>query len=707
MSKLVLNAQGMIVKAAVVDAKDVQPVMTLEAHRAYTNAIIKNIHKVVPVIDGIILRARENGAKIELYGETFKTVGSNNPNAMALMAYANDFNKDGQSTVQLSHWDEKKKQLVSDYTVKCNDKSKDRVYYETNTHTLVVYGVLESDIKKIMSKASEAEIRNEKARLIHDAQNMGLVVNADNTIEIADKAVNGQHLTVLNWSPSNMRNETQLMTSLKPNEAFEIMDEVSGGALSQALKGDLSIQALIKASARLGILGAPAVPMVESANDDFSYVIVMDKIQGPTDYDEETQANLEAEGIEIDTNTNDGAFWPSVEFIAASFAKLGKKLPIKKAILFAIQARANKYFTKVFGEAKTQDNMQYRLKRIIETYGEDKVLRVPAGTDVSSLNKKDYKVIIVGNENCLGSIIDTNGGKLLNNIDLQTIVDGHVMTYLLDIAKCSETATSGQMLQKFLTADKDETIRVLLECMGNKFDSDLEEKLYGEVNPHTSSLAQFMLRYAKDGVNNTAALEAVIKEEVKKQISLVYKSKVNIKAYFQRALFDDTFFLTNGKVNSLLTKNKYTGRLECYSRDVEVKFADEIAEIESNEELSREQKDRKLAILLTGVAFKYPSPSSDENAIVTYVTAAQLKARINDLFRARVINNNERKVLLDDFLNTSYGVTKLGADNTLKHKLAGMDTDYDGIAVVFEKGLVDILLNKYEGTDGLATVICK
>lgn len=707
MSKLVLNAQGMIVKAAVVDTKDVQPVMTLEAHRAYTNAIIKNIHKVVPVIDGIILRARENGAKIELYGETFKTVGSNNPNAMALMAYANDFNKDGQSTVQLSHWDEKKKQLVSDYTVKCNDKSKDRVYYETNTHTLVVYGVLESDIKKIMSKASEAEIRNEKARLIHDAQNMGLVVNADNTIEIADKAVNGQHLTVLNWSPSNMRNETQLMTSLKPNEAFEIMDEVSGGALSQALKGDLSIQALIKASARLGILGAPAVPMVESANDDFSYVIVMDKIQGPTDYDEETQANLEAEGIEIDTNTNDGAFWPSVEFIAASFAKLGKKLPIKKAILFAIQARANKYFTKVFGEAKTQDNMQYRLKRIIETYGEDKVLRVPAGTDVSSLNKKDYKVIIVGNENCLGSIIDTNGGKLLNNIDLQTIVDGHVMTYLLDIAKCSETATSGQMLQKFLTADKDETIRVLLECMGNKFDSDLEEKLYGEVNPHTSSLAQFMLRYAKDGVNNTAALEAVIKEEVKKQISLVYKSKVNIKAYFQRALFDDTFFLTNGKVNSLLTKNKYTGRLECYSRDVEVKFADEIAEIESNEELSREQKDRKLAILLTGVAFKYPSPSSDENAIVTYVTAAQLKARINDLFRARVINNNERKVLLDDFLNTSYGVTKLGADNTLKHKLAGMDTDYDGIAVVFEKGLVDILLNKYEGTDGLATVICK
>lgn len=706
MSKLVLNAEGMIVKAAVVDAKEVQP-MSLEAHRAYTNAIIKNIHKVVPVIDGIVLRARENDADIEIYGERFKTAGSNNPNAMALMSYAGDFDVEGQSTVQLSHWDEKEKELVHDYIVKCNDKSKDRVYYETNTHTMIVYGALDADINKIMNKASDEVKAAVKAKLVDQAINMGLIVDNDNVIKTATEETTneGQHLTVLNWSPSNMRNETQLMTTLKPDEAFNVMDEVSGGALSQALQGKLSIAGLIKASARLGILGAPAVPMAESANNEFGYVIVMDEIQGPADYNNATQTALANKGIGIDTNTYDGSFCPSAEFIAASFAKLGKKLPVKKALLFAIQARATKYFTKVFGEAKTQKNMQYRLKRIIELFGEDKVLRVPAGTDVSKLNKDDYKVIIVGNEDCLGSIIDTNGGKLLKNIDLQTIVDGHVMTYLLDIAKCSDTSTSGQMLQKFLTADKDATINVLLECMGRKFDADLEERLSGEINPHKSSLAQFILRYAKNGVDNQAALEAVIKEEIKKQISLVYKSKIEIRAYFQRALFDDTYFLTNGKVNSLLTKNEYTGRLECYSRDIEVKFAEEIAEIESNEELSREQKDRKLAILLTGVAFKYPSPSSDENAIVTYVTAVQLKARINALFKTRVITAQERAVLLDDFLNTSYGVTKLGADNTLKHKLAGMDTDYDGIAVVFEKGLVDILLAKYPDTDGLATII--
>ena len=254
--------------------------------------------------------------------------------------------------------------------------------------------------------------------------------------------------------------------------------------------------------------------------------------------------------------------------------------------------------------------------------------------------------------------------------------------------------------------NKEATINALLECMAENFDAELENMLSGDVDAHKASLAQFIIRYVANGTENTAALEALIKEMLPRLQSMIYKSKIDIKAYFQRALFDDTFFLTAGKVDSLLARNKYTGRLECYSRDVEVKFAEEIAEIE-NSNITREEKDAKLAVLLTGVAFKYPSPSSDENAIVTYVTSAQLKARINAMYKAKQITREERAILLDDFLNTSYGVTKLGADNTLKHKLAGMDTDYDGIAVVFEKKLVDILLTKYNDNDGLATIICK
>lgn len=711
MSKLVLNANGMIVKAAVEKAEDivtVEETLSMAAHKGHVNAIIGNIHKMVPVIEGIVLRAAQDkeSGEIYLYGEKFYTEGSNNPNARALMEFAADFDTNEQAVVQLSNWDEDEKKLKPNRTVKCNDTTTDRLYVATKTHTLVVYAQIENDIRKIMKNSTDAEIKEVKNKLVDGVETMGLRITKNNKVYVANKSVEGTHLTVLNWSPSNMRSETQLMTAIKQDDAFKIMDEVSGGALSEAIKGKLTVAGLIKLSARLGILGAPSVEMVKAANEEFGYVIVLDEIKGPQDYNEETKEMLESNGIEIDDNTSDGAYCISVEMIQKSFAKLNRILSMEKALLFAAQTRANKYFTKVFGEAKTQKNMQFRLNKLIEKYGEDKVLFVEAGADVSNLNKEDYKVIVVGNRETLGCIIDYNGGKLLKNISLQKIVEGNVTTHLLDIAKCSETSTSGQMLAKFLIADKEATINALLECMTENFDAELENMLSGDVDAHKASLAQFIIRYVANGTENTAALEALIKEMLPRQQSMVYKNRINIKAYFQRALFDDTFFLTAGKVDSLLARNEYSGRLECYSRDVEVKFAEEINEIESSN-ATRAEKDAKLAALLTGVAFKYPSPSSDENAIVTYVTSAQLKARINAMYKAKQITREERAILLDDFLNTSYGVTKLGADNTLKHKLAGMDTDYDGIAVVFEKKLVDILLTKYNDNDGLATIICK
>ena len=711
MSKLTVNANEMIVKAAIEKAENIvtiESVLSLAAHKGHTNAIIRNIHKMVPVIEGIVLRAAQDkeSGDMYLYGEKFYTEGSNNPNARALMEYAKDFDTEEQVTIPLSHWDENEKELVSDYTVKCNDSTAKRMYVFTKTHTLVIYSQLENDIRKIMKNSTDAEIKDVKGKLVDNVETMGLRITNKNRVYVANKTVEGTHLTVLNWSPSNMRSETQLMTAIQPDDAFKIMDKVSGGALSEAMAGKLTVAGLTKLSARLGILGAPSVEMVKAANEEFGYVIVLDEILGPQDYNADTKKMLESNGIDIDNNTSDGAYCISVEMIQKSFARLGRNLSIDKALLFAAQTRANKYFTKVFGEAKTQKNMQFRLNRLIEMYGEDKVLFVEAGTNVSHLNREDYKVVVVGNRETLGCIIDYNGGKLLKNISLQKIVEGDVTTHLLDIAKCSETATSGQMLSKFLTADKEATINALLECMSNNFDTALENILSGDVNAHQASLAQFILRYVENGAENTAALEALIKEQLPQQISMVYKNRIDIKAYFQRALFDDTFFLTAGKVDSLLARNEYSGRLECYSRDVEVKFMEEINEIE-NSGLTREEKDAKLAVLLTGVAFKYPSPSSDENAIVTYVTSAQLKARINAMYKAKQITREERTTLLDDFLNTSYGVTKLGADNTLKHKLAGMDTDYDGIAVVFEKKLVDILLTKYNDNDGLATIICK
>ena len=680
--------------------------LSMAGHKAMARRVLNNIYSVVPVVKGILLRVVSNNGAPELAFEVFHTLGSNNPNSLAFMRAAGDFNVIGQKDVQLSHWDNDKKELVPDYKVECNDTTKDRVYYETNTHCVVVYGALDGDINEVCRKWKDKDKRELKAKYVDQVQNLGLVMDVKGNVHINKGDVMGNPLTVLYWSPSNMRNETQLMTPIAPVDAFKILDEVAGGALSEALQGKFTIEDLIKKAARLGILGAPSTPLIKSGNLDFGYVIYMDEIEGPADFSKEQTEELKANKIKIDRNTYDGSMALSAEFVKAAFAKFGIKISKKKALAFALQTRANKVFTKVFGETKTQENMQHRLEKLIAKVKPEEILRVEAGADVSGLDKSKYKLIIVGNEKCLGSIIDTNGGKLLKNISLQTIASGDFMTHLLDIAKCSKTKTSGQMLQKFLTADMLRTIDVIKHRLGQDLDNALEHRLEGEINPHTCSLAEFILRYVPGGRTNTVALEKVIKDELKRQESIVHNLSVDIDAYFQRALFDDTYFLTGGKVDSLLIRNEHTGRLECYSKDIEVLFAEQIEAIESNPELSEDEKDRLVSILLTGAAFKYPSPSSDENALLTYQSSRQKRRKIEKLHKAGTITEAEMEILLDDFLNTSYGVTKIGADNTLKHKLAGMDTDYDGIAVVFEKDLVQILLDKYPTTDGVATIIC-
>lgn len=690
------------IEGLVVDRKDID----YNIHSMISSDATAPIYKVVPIIDSLIIRVRRNATThaLEIYAEKCYTKGSNNPNAINLMAANGDL-KPGRALeqVDIQEWDEKEKTLKKKYSVICNDMGADVQYIRTNSHTLVVYGMIEKDLRKL----KENDIPNMKKTLVNDINTCGLIEqNGEITIaKSKDIPSNAKLYQVLNWSPSNLRSETQLYSCLKASKAFNVLNDVSGDVLKEVFTAEKTIGELIKDSARVGILGAPSVPLTESANEEFGYVVVLDEITGPYDYTEEVNKDLKAKGIKIDNNLWDGAAVYGLSWFIKAMAQLGVKMTRDQALYFAAQTRANKYFTKVFGEVKTDDNIIYRKDLICNMYDESQILRVPAGTDVSKLDKSNYKVIIVGNENCLSTIIDTNGGKLLKNISLQSIVDGHIITYLLDIAKASNTCLSGQVVEKFLIADMESTISAVKERVEYNFNLDIQNAFEGEVDATNCSLDQFIFRYVDEGEKCQVALESLIKEKIKQFQSIVKKLKVEIDAFFQRALFDDSHFLTNGKIDGILGCNKYTNRLECYSRDIEEIYKEDINAIELNSSLSRDEKDEMIAKLLTGAAFKYPSPSSDENALVTYVTSSQISRKAKMLCEQNIISQKECDMILDDFLNTSYGVTKIGPDNTMKHKLAGMDTDYDGIAVVFETKLVDILLKKYQDTDGLATII--
>ena len=169
--------------------------------------------------------------------------------------------------------------------------------------------------------------------------------------------------------------------------------------------------------------------------------------------------------------------------------------------------------------------------------------------------------------------------------------------------------------------------------------------------------------------------------------------KVKIDAVFLRALFDDAYFLTNGAIDGVLGVSKYTGKLEAYSYDVELRYKDQIEAIYADDSIVN--KEEALDKLLTGVAFKYPSPSADESCCMTFKTSKVLAERIANMNN---LTRQQREVLIDDFINTSFGVIKMAPNNTIKHRLAGMDTDFDGVAIVFEKELVDLILNKSEFT---------
>ena len=741
-----INGKIVAVQEEVVVANRRNADLDLDTHATYASRITRGIYNMVPIIEAFVMRvARDEETKeLYVYADSYYTKGSNNPNTRALMEQANEFNQTELEQLPIHNWDEENRCIKEMYSVVCHDTNGKIQYIKSKVQTLIIYGVMDNDLKDLGLK-NDALV-NTKKELVSNINTRGLVRFNGKDVRLApanlDAATlpsNVELFDVLTWSPSNTRSETQLFSSMKSKDAFNVLNYASGDVLEEVFTANKKIKDIIKDSARLGILSAPAIPLVQSANEEFGYVVVMEELQGPEDYSPEMKARLEAKDIDIDTNLWDGAAVYGAKWFKAAMAKIGVHVTMKQAILFAAQTRANVYFTKVFGEVKSQNNIQYRKDVVCAMYDESQILRVPAGKDITELDryksmleankiansklpvnerlsedeildktlielKKSYKVIIVGNENCIGTIIDTNGGKLLKNISLQTIVNGEIDTYLLDIAKCSATKMSGQMAEKFLAADLTKTITTLVERERYNHTVELNELLEGDVDAHNCSLDQFILRYVEDGTECKAALESLIKDRIKQFKSILRKLKVEINAYFQRALFDDSYFLTQGKIDGILGKNKYTNRLECYSRDIEEIFGDEIAEIESSD-MTRAQKDEALAILLTGAAFKYPSPSSDENALVTYVTASQLERRANKLQADGVITKLEADMVKDDFLNTSFGTTKIGPDNTIKHKLAGMDTDYDGIAVVFEKELVDILLAKYPNHDGLATII--
>ena len=491
------------------------------------------------------------------------------------------------------------------------------------------------------------------------------------TIERLDRdgiEYNGALYRVLGASPSQEKHAVKMffrVTNKMPNEraAFEMMDEISGYVFTRGLfvKEHLSGKDVAKANTRWGNY---MTNMLKLAEIDLTkdYIVVIDgSIDGACDVSEETNEEMKAAGIEIDNNINDGAMYFSTGVVKEIANNVDVKLTNKDALKVALQVRVSYLTSKCMSRTLTDEQLKVLAK-------------LP--------NAKIY-----GNTTGkLMCVVDTDGAKLLNTTDLENGT-AKLAVNVMAMAKASEPKTSGQHLIKYMFVNPEETLKLINKMTMNNLAqytmNQVDENVQG-----VTTIDQVKKGLGQEAFTNRALVEDMIKEDFTYIQSAIAKCKLSIPALYSHMMFDASFALSNGTVNGVLSVTE-DGMVEAYSADILRKYSAEIAEIENNAELTKEQKDEQLFNLLSGIVIKYPSAGPKEYEIVVYLTYNQIIDRIEKQVYAAVAKldmRNEDKIdyyeylvemLTKYFNNTPYGTTVYAPLNAMKNKLAGADCDFD------------------------------
>lgn len=497
---------------------------------------------------------------------------------------------------------------------------------------------------------------------------------------------------VNSWSNSDERNGGILLYNADertPDQAFKDLDEAFGGALSAKLNsykdGKATIEKIQKDITRNGIFNAPMMHMGTIGNSKSGILVVKEKIRGVEDYTEAQHAEMKAMGIEIDNYTYDGQLW-----MAASLVKrmvkdtFGFTITDEEACALSLQSRADVLVSKTYSATDYNEVIDRIAERI----------------------KANYKYFVIGNPNKIEVIVDANGYKLMTEDHAKNATN--IKLHVLDIARHSMSNTSGQLLEKFMVKDSARVIKYLRKAAADRIDMYNHEKTEatdltfavdnnGELQIREKLTDALMIRNRKRFELDKFCMERLIYENIKLQKSAVNKLKLPVKSLFLRALFDYSK-LIQGEAEYILGYDKGLDALECYSSSVTEANYYAIEEI-SNEfkanlangmDIKEARRIRKAALdkILTAVTIKYPCPGSEEFQVVRFLTLEEIAERIV----AKISNPKDRELVYKMFASKGDGNILISPCNTVKNKLAGMDTDYDAVAVIFEKELVDIVI---------------
>lgn len=480
------------------------------------------------------------------------------------------------------------------------------------------------------------------------------------------------------WSNSEERNLRATLvnaTKYSAKERIEKLDKQLGGSLSYWMSRSLDFKAIQKLATRNGLQNPGALFIGEFGNEEWGALFLKKKISGNADATAEYTAYLEERGIELDDYIIDGQHVKNAAWLVDVLYK-HHNIETTQDVVAGIMEQERSV------GAGNKSAGCYEYEDVFNA--------------IVDYLKANYQYTIIGNPKRIAVIHDTNSAKIPN-------YDGNgFRSMVLDIATASAQAvTSGQLLSKLMFLDKDRTVNFLYNKMYNNL-IDMVDITAGESEfSTTGSLSQILFGINPEmATTDIYALTALGQDLMKYAKGAITKTRVKVKGSNYRAQFDNSFMLLNNKEGRILgtTENGY---IECFNADVIAKNRREIRAIEKqyranlktmSTEEARAIRTKALDECMTGLALKYPCPGNSEFEIFRFLTLQEVEERCYETNTD--VSQADR--VYRYFATKSAGCIVIAPENILKHKLAGMDTDFDGLTVILEKELVDIATDSYK-----------
>lgn len=480
------------------------------------------------------------------------------------------------------------------------------------------------------------------------------------------------------WSNSEERNlRCTLINADKYNaiERYKKLNKQLGGSLDYWIDKSLTFKQIQKLAARNGLQNPGALYIGEFANDDWGALFIDKKIEGNSDTTDLYHEYLKDRGINLDNNIIDGQHIKNAAWLVDVLYHHHNILTSQDVVAGIMEQERS------VGAGNKSAGV-YEYEDIFNT--------------MVDYLKANYKYTIIGNPNKIAVIHDKNSAKIPN------YNGSNFKSMILDLATASKNAyTSGQQLSKLMAINKDKTIKFLYQKMYNNLidmsDSTIEENDLTT----TGSLSQVLFSLNKEMASTDIyALTALGKDLMKYAKGAITKNRVKLKGSNYRAQFENTFLIA-GDINARLLKIDSHGCVECFNNDVIAKNRKQIRQVEKEYainlktmsiEEARQIRTKALDKFMTGMALKYPCPGNSEFELFRFLTKQEIQERAKEIFIDDPILADK---VIRYFICRNGGCIVIANENILKHKLAGMDTDFDGLTIILEEELVDIAKEAY------------